>query len=56
LYSSITNDNKAACDICHFAKQKHVPFTPSLSHASCNFELIHLDIWGPLSVSSIHGH
>jgi hypothetical protein len=56
LYPMITNDNKAICDICHFAKQKHIPFNTSLSHASCNFELLHLDIWGPLSVSSIHGH
>jgi hypothetical protein len=53
LYPMITNDNKAICDICHFAKQKHIPFNTSLSHASCNFELLHLDIWGPLSVSSI---
>ena len=56
LYSSITNDNKATCDICHFAKQKHIPFTTSLSHALSNFELLHFDIWGPLSVSSLHGH
>jgi len=56
LYSSITNDNKATCDICHFAKQHHIPFTSSLSHASSNFELLHLDIWGPLSISYVHGH
>ena len=36
LYSFITNDNKVTCDICHFAKQKHIPFTSSLSHASFN--------------------
>jgi len=56
LYSSIINDNKATCDICQFAKQRHIPFTSSLSHASSNFDLLHLDIWGPLSVSSVHGH
>jgi len=44
------------CDICHFAKQKHLPFSLSTSLASSNFELLHLDIWGPLFVSSIHGH
>jgi len=55
-YSSIINDNKARCDICQFAKQKHVPFTSSLSHASSNFELLHLDIWGPLFVPFVHGH
>jgi len=31
-------------------------FSISTSHASSNFELLHLDIWGPLFVSSIHGH
>ena len=57
LYSNIVPDNKnSVCDICHFAKQKHLYFSPSASHASSNFELLHLDIWGPLSVSSIHGH
>ena len=44
------------CDICHFAKQKHLPFSLNTSLASSNFELLHLDIWGPLFVSSIHGH
>jgi len=57
LYSNITSNNKnSVCDICHFAKQKHFPFSISESHASSNFELLHLDIWGSLSVSSIHGH
>jgi hypothetical protein len=57
LYSDIVSDNKnSVCDICQFAKQKHLPFSLSTSNASFNFELLHLDIWGPLSVSSIHGH
>lgn len=57
LYSNIVSDNKNfVCDICHFAKQKHLPFSPSEYHASSIFELLHLDIWGPLSVTSIHGH
>lgn len=56
LYSSIINDNKATCDICQFAKQKHIPFTSSTSHASSKFALLHLDIWGPLSIPSVHGH
>ena len=57
LYSNIVSDNKNyVCDICHFAKQKHLSFSISTSHASSNFELLHLDIWGPLFVSSIHGH
>ena len=34
LYSNIVSDNKnSVCDICHFAKQKHLPFSIS---TSCN--------------------
>jgi len=56
VYSSISGDNKAICDICHFAKQRKMPFNLSTSIASSKFELLHFDIWGPLSHSSVHGH
>ena len=56
LYPSIVHNNKDVCDICNFSKQKHLPFSSSLSHASTNFELLHFDIWGPISISSVHGH
>lgn len=46
LYPPITCDNKATCDICHFARHK----------ASFKFELLHLDIWGPLAISFVHNH
>jgi len=44
LYPSISCDNKSVCDICHFAKQRKLPFNVSLSHASSKFELLHFDI------------
>ena len=44
------------CDVCHLAKQRKLSYLPSLSKASKIFELIHLDIWGPFSKHSIHGH
>jgi hypothetical protein len=56
LYPSLTFDHKAACDICHFAKQKQLPITNSLSVASSKFELLHFDIWGPLSITYVHNH
>lgn len=56
LYSNIVSDNNSICDVYHFAKQKHLPFESSNSNASSNFELLHFDIWGPLSVPSVHGH
>lgn len=44
LYPYIVSNKKVVCDICNFAKQKHLPFPSSLSHATPNFELIHFDI------------
>lgn len=42
--------------MCHFAKQKQLPYQPSNSKASCNFHLLHFDLWGPFGIPSIHGH
>jgi len=56
LYSSIPVDNKVVCDICHFAKQRKLPYNLSTSTASSKFELLHFDICGPLSHSFVHGH
>jgi hypothetical protein len=56
LYPSVSFDNKAVCDVCHFAKQKRLPFTLSTSIATSKFDLLHLDIWGPLAIPSVHGH
>jgi hypothetical protein len=57
LYPSLSVDhNKATCHICHFAKQKKLSFTISSFLASYKLELIHIDIWGPLSTIFIHGH
>lgn len=36
-----------ACDICHFSKQHRLTFTDSTSYSSNNFDLIHIDVWGP---------
>jgi len=44
------------CDICHLAKQKRLPFPLSASKSKKCFDLIHVDVWGLYSLSSIHGH
>ena len=44
------------CDVCHFAKQKRLSFPISTSKSKKCFDLIHVDIWGPYSIPSIHGH
>ena len=56
LYPQLVNDNKAVCDICHFARHKKISFPISTSRANAKFELIHFDIWGPISITSIKGH
>lgn len=56
IYPSLTFYHKATCDICHFAKQKQLLITSYLSGASSKFEFLHFDIWGPLSITSVHNH
>jgi len=56
FYPDIKVDNKSICDICHFPKQRKLPYTSSTSIASSNFELLHFDSWGPIAKVSIHGH
>lgn len=56
LYPTITLDNKVMCDLCHFARHKKLPYQNSTSRANIPFEFIHFDIWGPLDITSIHGH
>lgn len=48
-------NKRGICDVCHFAKQKRLPYTISSYRALHCFELSHMDIWGPFVVSSIHG-
>jgi hypothetical protein len=43
------------CDICFYAKQKRLPFSLSKSISANIFDLVHMDIWGPLSIPSISG-
>jgi len=44
MYSCVSVDNKATCDICHYAKQRKLPYTLSNFVASSKFELLHFDI------------
>lgn len=45
-----------SCDVCFNAKQKRLPFSLS-SHVSTSvFDLVHMDIWGPLSTPSMMGY
>jgi hypothetical protein len=48
-------DQNGVCDICHLAKQKKLPYSSSFNKADAAYDVIHLDIWGPISIKSIHG-
>ena len=37
------------CDVCHFSKQKRLPFPISTHISSAPFDLIHCDLWGPFA-------
>jgi len=43
-------------DIYHFAKQHKLPFPQSNTKSLDPFNLIHVDIWRPISIPSVHGH
>ncbi|WJX63250.1 hypothetical protein P8452_48162 [Trifolium repens] len=55
-YNVSFNDFNSACDICHYARHRKSLFTLSSKRANKCYELFHFDIWGLVSVSSVHGH
>ena len=55
-YPCLSSDSTFICNTCHFAKQRKLPFPLSHSHAFKPFELLHMDIWGPCSTTSMNGH
>ena len=54
-HASIHANDITVCAPCHLAKQRKIPFPLSKTNSQCIFDLVHMDIWGPLGVSSIHG-
>ena len=44
------------CTVCPVAKQKKNSFPVSNTVSTHAFHLIHMDIWGPLSITSVYGH
>lgn len=54
-YSDIPYQEINACDTCHFSKQKKLPYSFSFSRTTRFFELIHVDIWGPMNTTFLDG-
>ena len=44
------------CHVCHLAKQRKLPFPSPNNICNSNFELLHIDIWGPFSVETVEGY
>ncbi|CAJ2651582.1 unnamed protein product [Trifolium pratense] len=49
-------DPNGICDICHLAKHKKLPYNTSFNKAAHAYDVIHFDIWGPISIKSFHHH
>lgn len=44
------------CRVCPLAKHTRLPFPSSTSKSCANFELLHLDVWGPYSTQTFDGN
>ena len=51
----ILHESNKHCSICPLAKQHKLSFPYSVSISTHPFDLVHCDIWGPLSTKSITG-
>jgi hypothetical protein len=53
MFPSITvSKSSIPCDICFYAKQKRLPFPNSSTISANTFDIVHMDIWRPLSTPS----
>jgi hypothetical protein len=50
------NKKPMPCGVCHSSRQKKLPYNKSVHIAYVVFDLVNVDIWGPLSIPSIQGH
>ena len=49
-------DQGGVCDVCHLARHKKLLYQNSFNKAKQAYDVIHFDIWGPISINSVHGH
>ena len=56
LVSSCKSKPHSVCQVCHHAKQHRVSFPVIASCISHDFEIIHVDLWGPYAYSTYNGY
>lgn len=49
------DDTEHHCTVCLVAKQTRLPFPLSTSTAHSNFDIIHVDVWGPYRLPTCDG-
>ena len=49
-------DHQFHCVVCELAIHTRSPYIPRMYHASCMFDLIHFDIWGPSPFLALSRH
>jgi hypothetical protein len=55
-YSCIGSPKHALpCYVCQMSRMKRLPFSDSMTKSNSVFDLIHLDIWGPMPQPSMDG-
>ncbi|CAL0329743.1 unnamed protein product [Lupinus luteus] len=50
------NKTHLPCHVCHLSKQRKLAYSNSVSKSVRLFDLLHMDIWGPFSMTSTLGH
>ncbi|KAG7593249.1 Retrotransposon Copia-like N-terminal [Arabidopsis thaliana x Arabidopsis arenosa] len=50
------NKSSAFCHVCHLAKQRKLSFSSQNNICNNNFELLHIDVWGPFAEDTVDGY
>lgn len=56
VFPYVTFNKNLICDSCHYAKQTKLRFAHNNHIAMHCFDLLHMDIWGPIGIPSMQGH
>ena len=55
VFNNCSSLSLKQCSICPQARQTRIPFPISNSKADANFDLVHMDVWGPYKLPTHNG-